>query len=644
VAGLIDIIDAYQNGVSRTRQRAKETADSQEKQDEYIAQHAPYKQGKRDQFGYATGMESNPAVRKQDMDYFGLEKPAEEPASQTDPAKQLAMAAPQPAPPPPPPVQEPSVTPSGRPLGKTEADYAADEQGNSAPQGQPAAAPAPSPSTAGKAEQGPGDPRPLLRDPKAALQVADSLVPRPDGQGKVQEQTLPSGNKAELGAGTKSVEYDPSEGKPQLGPDGKTRNVVPAKKTTQEFDQDLNVTGAMTPPPVAPPAPAAQPPAPHKPGLEPSDYAMKRLVDLQTTLPRSGAGMPIDVNSLPPDVQQALGVTDEMLKAHVKIPASIVNSLMGNSTKIQVQQLKNEGQTVDAKFQPVLDALQAKELPLGSAIAMATRLNGGVRPPQAVLKAMQGAGTLGNADRTFGLANDKFGQSKNDKTAAVSGDYAKRALNETKLDLEAVTTADTVDRMLQRKDTNGLRKLVPIIIERSFVPQRLTNQMIQSDTGLMSVSDKLEQIVTGLDSGEITPDNIAFFRSLLAEAKKEHLDNITQKNYRWKRAGAGALMAKGLEEGEALETMDRALSGNLQGGSAGAGGAYPNPSAPKPNMTPGAQPKGEAFKATKNELGFRKEMMQATQALRQAGDDPAKQKLIKSMFEKRTGIKWGAGQ
>lgn len=613
--GLLGILNAYESGVDTRRGRAKETADSQEKQDEFNAQHAPYFKGKRDEFGFATGQEPNeegPEATRARA-YLGLDKEqgAAPPSAQPVPA-------PQPQPSVPPAQPEPSTTPSGRPIGATQYDL---QQGGRAP------------NSTGKPEVAPGDPKPLIRDPKAALQTADQLVPRPGmpAQAPSNAQVGPGGEKVVMPEGAKSMIYDTSD-KP-VTQNGQT--FIPARQTNIEETKDLPVEGTEAIPGEAS-GTTVNPAQDRTPAANqiPDAYTLKRLVDMNTTLPRAASGYPVDVNNLPPDVQESLGVTPEMLAAHVKIPASIVNAIMGNQTKRDVQLLKNEGQTVDPKFQPVLDQLQQKKIPLGTAIAMATRLNGGARPPQAVLNAMKAAGTFGNADRNYGMAEKKFNESVGNANAKIAGDYAKNALKETKLDLEAINTMKTVDNMLQRKDTNGLRRLVPIIIERGFVPQRLTNQMISADTGLSGLGDKLDQWLTGMSDGTITPENILFFRSLVKEGIDEHSSNIAQKNYRWKRAGAGALMNKGMEEGQALEAMDRALSGNLQGGSSGAGGASSESENPAPKSGGGKLDAGTDLGRAKL-LGFK------NQALRVVANDPklspeqkkAKSDAINKKFE-----------
>lgn len=621
--GLSGLLDAYNKGTDISRVRAKETADSQEKQDEFRSQHAPYSKGQRDKFGFATGVtpdEEGPEAARARA-YFGLDK-------DQGPSTPTAQPAP-PSPLPGTPAPAPTAAPPPAALAPAPA--------------HPAAGP-------GKAEMGPGDPKPLIRDPKAAL--PDASIPSPGAETPVKpapgvQRTLqkgPGGEDVVMPEGATSMEYDPNDPK-VTNKDGKS--FVPARKTTVPGSgAGLEISGD---PSAAAPSPVAPAPAPSQPQgggkLIPDAYSLKKLVDLQTTLPRSAAGLPVDVNNLPPDMQRDLGVTDEMRAAHVKIPATIVNSMMGNQTKLDVQRLKNDGASVDEKFSPVLDAVQGKEITAGGAIAMATRLNGGQRPPAAVLKAIQQAGQMGNADRNYKLGSDKFDEAKGSKTAQLSGDYAKKALGETKLDIEAINTLKTVDTMLQRKDTNGLRKLVPLIIERGFVPQRLTNQMASADTGLTDIGSGVDQWITGIEEGKITPENVAFFRSLVHEGQQEHQDNLAAKNYRWKRAGVGALMARGMEEGQAVDTMERALSGNSsQGGAPAQGGAYSGNPTPKPDMTPGAQPKGTPFKATKNEMGFRKEMANATAALRAAGSDPAKQAAVKKMFQERTGIAWGASK
>jgi len=630
--GLKSLLDSYYAGQDRRRGIAKEKADAEFKGAEFRKQHAPYSKVTTDEYGFPNGLEMDvegpEATRAREyFDFDKVESPAPAPAA----------SAPQPAP----------AQPEEDPIMK------AHREANRA-MGIDPTKPA---SGAGKAEVTPGDPKPLIRDPKAAQaeqaqahaseeaqkqRVADAIVPRPEM--KTEERDLPGGGKAQVGAGTSSVETDAS-GKPVLLPGGET-SVDPATgkttttkylaKTGQEFG-DTPVEG-MAPAEPAAPAPAPQPAR----KIIPDDYTLKRLVDQSTAARRSpiaAAGASVDVNDLTPDIQEVLGVTPEMLANHVKIPMGIINAWIGLEGK-GVAAANKPSVTVDPKAAPILRALQARNMSFGEAVDAYAKLNDGQGPSGATMQAFKAAAGLGNADRSAGLARDRFGlqqdrfdYTKNKSAAAVVGSMAKSAAAETRPDLEAIATLESVESMLQRKDTNGLRKMVPIIIERGFIPQRLTNQMISADTGLSGTGDKIEQWITGIESGEITKDNVAFFLSLVDVAKKEHEDLYNRKTARWRRAGIGMLQDQGVSEEDAIRSMERGLSpmevmksiGGHGGESGGAGG-------------------GKKFVPTKEELDLKKEMTNVTAALKKHEGSPEMQKKITDAFKERTGIEWGAVQ
>jgi hypothetical protein len=603
--GLGTLIDAYNSGQDRARNWDKDLADRAMKADEFIAQHAPYKKATRDRRGLVNGLEHDASPYDQDEQYFGLAKDPNPPAAPTPAPAPVTP----PAPPAPAPMQDLTSpdqpkTASGRPIGKEYLDETGDRHPDSGP---------------GKPDLKPGDPTPLLRDPKAALPV--------------KETVLPSGQKAALAAGTDSVQYDPRKAQPAgKTPDGKDLSVIPADKTTTSFDQDLSVTGTKDEPAaqVQPTGGGAPVPAPtgSTGKLHPSDFAMKRLVERDTAVPRAAGGLPVDVNNLTPDMREMLGVTPEMLAAHVKIPSNIVNAMMGGEYKLGVQSLKNEGagaSGVDPIAVPILEQVEAGNLPAMTGLGMALRQSGG-RLSKATEAAFYKAAGIKNQDRGAGLRSDKFEQGKKDKVASISGPYVQKAMAETKLDLESLNTFKTLDNMLQRKDTNGLRKLIPIMIERGFIPQRLTNQMVSADTGLAGWGDKLDQWIEGVDTGAITPANVNFFRSLVHDGMEEKRTQYNQKMQRWKRAGIGALMEHGLNEDEASAVMDRSLDPNAIGGS----------HAPSSAAAP-AKPK---FVPTKDENALRKEMMLATSSIRKAGGDKAAVQRIKDAFKAKTGIEW----
>lgn len=556
--GLSGLIDAYNSGVDTRLRRAKEVADSQQKQDEFLAQHAPYYKGNHDPNGFASGLspDEEGAMATKARAYFGLDKDTSGLPTAPGQAPSPFVPAPQPAAPPPP--ASDSDTPEARAARNADRDRLM------------GLSPGRAPDSSGKAEIAPGDPRPLVRHPDASL--ADQLVPRP-GMPAAQAPAVsnpqkpitgPGGEKVILPEGATSMEYDPTDKPVTQG--GKT--FVPARKTdVPAASGDAEVLPPGTPGQLPAAQAPAQAPAQAQPGggkLVPDAYSLKRLVDLDTTMPRAAAGYPVDVNNLPPQVAEALGVTDEMRAAHVKIPQQIVDTVLRGNSALAVQGLKNEGQSFDPKFQPVLDALQNKEVTLGGAVSMASRLNNGQRPPPALLRAMQQATSAGNSDRNYNFGLTKFDQGQRDQVARESGKYASKALAETKTDLESIQAFNTVAHMLDRKDTNGLRNFVPIMIERGFIPQKLSNYMVQSDKGLIDFGSRLEQAIQSLDTGELTPDNIGFFKSMVNEGLKEKRGEYALKTQRWKRAGVGALMAKGLDGDQAMQIMERELSPDAQ--------------------------------------------------------------------------------
>lgn len=631
--GLMSLIQAYQSGSDRARKQATDVSDRQQKADEWTAEHAPYKQNTVDNYGNPNGLESNDDSRKQDLDYFDLRKDqgSPGPAVQGMNARTPAPAAS------PPPAPEPALTPSGRPIGATQSDLAGGNPAPSSPSfaGQPPAPPQHPSAGPGKAELAPGDPAPLVRDPEVARTeakaTADKLAPRP-GMDSPGEQSFtaqppvkgPNGEKVVMPQGAESMQYSPND-KP-ITKDG--QSFIPARQVNQNFDKDLDVSGTQN---GGAPAANAAPPAPAaKPGLEPSDYAMKKLVDMNTMLPRNGVGF-VDASGLSPEVQAMLGAVNG------KVRSDVLRTYLGEQGRLGAAEIGAGGKRVDPIAADLIDAIQKDRLPLGSAISMYTRRNGGVGPSGGTMAAMKSAAGLGNQDRNFGMATDKFNQGKDDKAAAIAQTYTKPALAETKSDLEAINTLNTVDSMLQRKDTNGLRKLVPLIIERGFVPQRLTNQMISADTGLQGLDQRFDQWLTGLEDGSITPANVGFFRSLVQEGKQEHLNLYAQKVQRYKRAGVGALMQHGMTSDKAQQFMDQQLDPNMQGAGGGGDGSGGTSGAPPAQAAPEQTRKN--FVPTKEELDLRKEMMMTTQALRQA-KTPQQQATIKKMFQDRNHIPW----
>lgn len=672
--GLLGLLNAYDNGANLRRSRAQQSAEAQQKADEFISQHAPEKQVKLDEFGFPTGLQTDQGERAQALKYlkssrpdlFPQEAPSQSPAAQSPLAKEML----------------PKIYPDQAPaaLGQTQQDTAGLQQEASqamTPEGTAARnADRDRLMGLGKPETGPGDPSPLIRDPKASLHVADALVQRPDLASPAPQTATPGaggtvkgpgGETVKMPQGATSMTYDPND--PKVTQNGQT--FVPARSTAIPASGDVSVQGQATPAqaPVAPQAAQRQAPAAPAPAAsaEPTDYQLKRLSDLATMLPRAGQfGKLVDVNDLSPMEAAAIGgVSQDMLDRHVKIPTALIEQAMKGATAKDVQGMKNQGATVDPKFQPVLDAVQAKEITPGAGLAMAARLNGGQPAPHAVVDAINKATEQGNKDRSFGLANDKFEQQKGKQAADVIKGATTAATGLVKNELDGWDASINVQNMLRQKNTAGLEAKINMMLVRAIAKARVTNMELSSMDGLTGAENKLDQWLTKVQGEGLTNENKAL-GLFIAQSLQNEYEGAVKSRVSWVANSAKRqLMAQGMNP-DAAETMvneslDPAKLISFSGFGAKGGGAGGSPATssggtiPTTGTTayPGAQaaaPNPGEFKKnppTKEEINLRDEMAKTTSYLRRAGADKAAQDRIKAVFKSRTGIDWdsaGGGQ
>lgn len=587
--GLQNLLDSYISGQDISRKRAVDVADRQQKAAQWEAtQGKGLKQSTFDQYGNPNGLQTNEENRQMDVDRF-------------DPPEDSPQSA--------------AITPS--PSTPTP---------QSAPQGDPqAGSPAPSHSMApsvpvhpaagpGKAELAPLDPAPLIRDPEVARNSAkaqaDAIVPRPGmneppaGPGKINKATLPSGMKAELGDGTVGVDYDPR--KWRVNPEtGRTEIMAdrtiqgPAPGSAMEIPPnpgDAQAEAAANTPAIAPQA-QPQPAARHRSPL--SDYALGRTVDMHTMWPRNAAGAPVDVNNLSPDLQNKLGVTDEMRGQHVHLPANIIDAVIKSSgaagiqdakgqNALDVQKLKNSGQTQDPKYQQIWDDYQAKKISYGTAVAAAASENGGNPPEASFYKGLNQAGRMGNSDRTFNqkVNNDQAGVIKGATTAATSL---------VKEELDGLDASRNVQNMLRQKNTAGLEAKINMMLTRAIAKARVTNMELANMGGLTGVENQANQWFQKAEGEGLTNENKAL-GLFIAQSLQDEYEGAVKSRIGWvKNSASRQLQMKGMDKDAADQALEEALNPSVL---LGAGAQATNAVAPKPGASP--QDKYNAAVATLN--------------------------------------------
>lgn len=559
--GLKGLLDAFNEGVDLSRKREKETADSQREAEQWG--FGKYKKPVLTRRGFAKGYESDAADREKDLKYFDLRKKAGSPGpavsqsglNYTAPITQNVMP---PEPPVTPDADPSATTPSGRPIGATQQDLENGVQPSRDPQ-----------STAGKAETTPNDPIPLIRDPDAAKQAAqqkaDAIVQRPGldqapntpGASKAKAQKLSDGSNAILAEGTQGVEYDPSKGKfnPATG-----RVEIPADKTTQSFDEGANVLGDVAPPAQGmPPAAAQSPQATDGEGLEPSDFALAQLVKQNTAVPRSGAGQLVDVNTLDPVTIKEAGITQDMLAAHVHMPMGVIQARIRANATTKSAEIRAYGQTVDPKYADLLDQVEQGNVHAGAAVRIAAGMNGGLPPPKAVLDAIHKAVQQGNANRNYGLSNDKFKQSVANQRTATLKAATNTAKSFVKDELDGWDASINVQNMLNQKNTAGLEAKINMMLTRAIAKARVTNMELQNMGGLTGVENQLNQWFDKVQGEGLTKENKAL-GLFIAQSLQSEYENAVKSRIGWVQNSAKRqLVMQGMGEDEADATLTEAL-------------------------------------------------------------------------------------
>lgn len=363
--GLGSLVDAYQAGQDRSRNIAKEKADSQNQGSQWAFTNTKgYQKPKLDSHGFVSGYESDqgnrdrdaPIYKKMKPEYF-RDEPAPAPAAPTPAAPPAAAPSAAPAP-----TQDftqkpnQELSPSGRPMGQTYDDN-----------GQPA-----SPNSS-------GDPEPLLKDPKLAQNQQQM-------QGRLEEKKLAGGGKAIVGEGTQAVQYDPNDPgvatgqKNAQGADIRVRN---ATKTIMKPMEGANITGNVLPAASQASGAAAQPAAPAAPApinqnqYDPSDWLMGRIGELATTPAARSTDQMISVGSLPPELLKGTGL--EGFKG--QIPVSVFREILQGNYKLQdsLNKKKPTQEYDTAVLGPLADDIRRKGKPLGEALEDFSIISG--RPP-----------------------------------------------------------------------------------------------------------------------------------------------------------------------------------------------------------------------------------------------------------------------
>ena len=557
--GLKGLLDAFNEGVDLSRKREKETADSQREAEQWG--FGKYKKPVLTRRGFAKGYESDAADREKDLKYFDLRKKAGSPGpavsqnglNYTAPITQNAQSD-EPKPNVDMTGQSTELTPSGRPLG-------IDPDANRQPQSQ-----------AGKAETTPNDPTPLIRDPDAAKQAAqqkaDALAPRPglaqEPARRRQEVKLPSGKSAIVEDGTAAIDEEavPGQSPVDLG-DG--RKGVGSKRTIQVPHPE----GAVSVPPspeeqaaanaAKAALPAQSPQATDGGGLEPSDFALAQLVKQNTAVPRSGAGQLVDVNTLDPVTIKEAGITQDMLAAHVHMPMGVIQARIRANATTKSAEIRAYGQTVDPKYADLLDQVEQGNVHAGAAVRIAAGMNGGLPPPKAVLDAIHKAVQQGNANRNYGLSNDKFKQSVANQRTATLKAATNTAKSFVKDELDGWDASINVQNMLNQKNTAGLEAKINMMLTRAIAKARVTNMELQNMGGLTGVENQLNQWFDKVQGEGLTKENKAL-GLFIAQSLQSEYENAVKSRIGWVQNSAKRqLVMQGMGEDEADATLTEAL-------------------------------------------------------------------------------------
>lgn len=348
--GLGNLVDAYHQGVDRKRGIENEAADSQRKGEEWGVDK--YKKPKLNKHGHVTGYESNAKDRaKDDPIYKNLAReyyrdPPSAPAPESAPVDYTQGG-------------QQELSPSGRPMGNT---Y---EDGNREPQSN--------------------DPKPLLRDPKAAQ--VDAQI---ESQERQQGATLAAKDK-QAGEANK-IKRTQMALKPQEGETGRTAVLPEGADPNRTFVDESSIKvgpdgvrrgtysqvgitgdGAEV---VAEKSPAAAPvnqPLSEMPGPDseysPSDYLTSLIAKRVTAQPPRASDSMISISSLPPALLAGTGL--EGFKGQV--PSSLLKDILSGKVKMDLERLrganKQTNETMDSGvIGPIADDLRTGKSTLGAAL------------------------------------------------------------------------------------------------------------------------------------------------------------------------------------------------------------------------------------------------------------------------------------
>lgn len=586
--GLGTLIDAFKAGQDRSRGIAKEKADSQREGSQWAFTNTKnYQKPKTDEYGFVTGYEGNQDTRNRNTPILKNLKPEyfrDPPEFATPPI--VAPGSRQPQAPEQAPEQdftkEPNqeLSPSGRPMGKTYEDSA-----NREPQGKPSR-----------------DPEPLLIDPKAK-QVEAQLQSQErqnsaalDSKGKIEEKKLASGRRALVGAGTKSVQYDPNDpGQPGVDPSGKPVRMVDAMKTVQQIDKPMEVLGganASQTDVIPGQQPQATAVAPNQ--YDPDDYMMGRITDLATTPAARAMEQMVSIGSLPPALLK--GTSLEGFKG--QMPASIFRAILSGEYGLKRAGMTGANAVLPPEATPYLSAIESGQITPGDAMEAYQADVGPV--PKAV------------SDAFYKRENAKFRQQGQDDANAradkVTGrvekgkymDMVGKASDQWKKGADEILSetqfARNAKAMANSGDTRGMVGAIRNMLARASSEKGpLSVYDVKQFGGEEGWAEQLEQIIARGSNEGMTPANIKVVNRLAdiyikaAQKKAQHLSIPIIGGLR------ARAKAYGMDPDEAEELFRSEMSFDL--GSEDMSGAAP--SAPPPAAPPAGDLKSKYEAALK---------------------------------------------
>ena len=605
--GLTELVDAYYGGLDQGQmRRLRENAD-REKTSRYATEQG-YVRPKYDG-GNFQGYERDTENYRRDKKYkgaadkmiFGNPKDSfNNPANAPQPQAETDFTK----------LPNRQTMPSGRPMGKTEEDYAAEAAGR-APQSDPS-----------KPEMAPGDPKPLLRDPKLASQNQQAKMQTwVDSQGKPQKVMTTEG------VAKMHVSGDPEEKAAQFeGQDpatGKKQRFVGADRTEMNPYGDAAVdtaTGKVVPPsagqglpPRAAEAPAASAIADEE---DPSPFMMHRLGEMVTT-PRAAKAAALDplvnIAELPLPLQRRLRA--EGLQGQV--PTSILKAWLTGELGIGREEIKEKGKLLDQDAEEILPLIQDGALSYGEA-ALTYRKRTGQTPSKAVMDAFKTAGGFGERGKDRDQRKEQ--QDKGKYLAIVSD--ATKEFNDAYKDLkEQLHYASQAKRLANMKDTKGVKGAVGNMLARASGEKGpLSNQDVTRFGGSEGLFDSMDRWLTAkVDEEGMTPADIAIVNKLADEfikagnekskmAMKPIIGRLRTRATSY-FGPDGANEAETLFNQEMMPTVD--YEGEEEAPKKPAAGA-----AQKSQDTSGKREPQGKFKQTPNEAKFLKLQQTMTEAMR----------------------------